>query len=156
MIKAAILTISSTRTKENDLSGQALQDLLKDKQYHVLSRDIVKDDIEQIKNKLIYYSEELNIDLVLTTGGTGLGSRDVTPEATSQVIEQPVLGISEIMRIKGFEKTDRAVLSRGISGIKGKTLIINLPGSPKGVQESFKIIKKIIPHAIDMIKGMGH
>ena len=156
MIKVAILTISSTRTKENDLSGKALQDLLKDKQYQVLSCDIVNDDIDQIKNKLIHYSEELNIDLVLTTGGTGLGPKDITPEATARIIERPVPGISEIIRIKGFKKTDRAVLSRGISGIKGKTLIINLPGSPKGVQESFKLIKKIIPHAIDMIKGRGH
>jgi len=156
MIKTAILTISSTRTKSNDISGQVLYKLLPKNQFEIFAYDIVKDEITQIKNKLIHYSEELNIELILTSGGTGLGPKDITPEATLQVIDRNIPGFSELIRLKGMKKTNTACLSRGISGIKGKTIIINLPGSPKGVKESFNIIKNIIPHAVHMLKGRGH
>ena len=156
MIKAAILTISSTRTKDNDASGKVIQSLLKDKQFEILAYDIGKDEISEIKNKLLHYTDEIQVDLILTTGGTGLGPLDITPEATSQIIEKPVPGISELIRMQGLKKTDRAILSRGISGIRKDTLIINLPGSPKGAKESLEAVISIIPHAIDMLKGRGH
>ncbi len=156
MIKAAILTISSTRTKDNDASGKVIQSLLKDKQFEILAYDIGKDEISEIKNKLLHYTDEIQVDLILTTGGTGLGPLDITPEATSQIIEKPVPGISELIRMQGSKKTDRAILSRGISGIRKDTLIINLPGSPKGAKESLEAVISIIPHAIDMLKGRGH
>ena len=94
--------------------------------------------------------------MILTTGGTGLGPKDVTPEATAQVIDRAIPGISELIRAKSLKKTENAALSRAISGAKGKTIIINLPGSPKGTKESFNFIKKIIPHAVDMMHGKGH
>ncbi len=100
--------------------------------------------------------DEFKADLVLTTGGTGLSSRDVTPEATGEVVEKEIPGFAELMRQKSFEITPMAILSRAIAGIRGKSLIINLPGSPKAVNECLEIILPLVPHALEMIEGKGH
>ncbi|GAJ10803.1 unnamed protein product [marine sediment metagenome] len=100
--------------------------------------------------------DELKADLVLTTGGTGLSFRDVTPEATREVVEKEIPGFGELMRQKSFEITPTAIFSRAIAGIRGKSLVINLPGSPKAVKECVDIILPLVPHALDMIKGKGH
>lgn len=156
MIKIAVLTISSTKTKETDLSGKRILELLNTDIYTIVGADIVIDNKEKIINKLKYYIDEVNTDIVLTTGGTGLGPYDVTPEATLEVIEKKVPGISELIRMEGLKKTKRSILSRGICGTKDGTLIINLPGSPNGAVESLQAILDLIPHAIDMISGKGH
>lgn len=156
MIKTAILTVSDTRTKENDLSGQTIQKALKKDDFEICAYDIVRDEKEEIKSKLIHYADNLGVDMILTNGGTGLSPSDVTPEATMEIIEKLTWGISEFIRAQGVEKTKKSILSRGISGIRKHTLIINLPGSPKAVEESLAAIYEIIPHAISMLKGEGH
>src|SRR4030042_1077503 len=124
MINVAVLTISDTRTVADDQSGKAVQELLPQDKYELAGYEIVKDDIKQIENRLRYFSQDLKVDLVLTNGGTGLGPRDVTPEATRLVIDKEIPGIAEMMRMEGIKKTNRAVLSRSVAGLTGHTLII--------------------------------
>ncbi len=155
-IKTAILTVSDSRSEDTDISGKVIKKILKDKGFSICNYEIVRDDKEQIKNKLHYFTDILKLDLIFTTGGTGLSPRDVTPEATLEVTEKQVPGLSELMRIQGIKKTKKSILSRGVAGIKNSTLIINLPGSPKAVKESLNIILEVIPHAISMLKGGGH
>ena len=114
------------------------------------------DEPEDIKNELIRLADDAKIDIVLTTGGTGLGPRDVTPEATAAVCERIVPGLAEVIRSERLKKTRNAMLSRGIAGIRAKTLIINLPGSPKGAAESLEAILDVLPHTRDMLLGQGH
>lgn len=156
MIRAAILTVSSTRTYETDTSSKEIRSVLRSETFEILSSDIVSDDKEKIKNKLKYFSDELKADIVFTTGGTGLGPDDVTPEATLEIMQKTAPGLSELMRLEGLKKTKRAMLSRGVSGIRNKTLIINLPGTPEGAKESLKAIIDLIPHAVDILKGGSH
>jgi molybdenum cofactor synthesis domain len=156
MINAAVLTISDTRSLADDQSGKAVQELLPQDKYELAGYEIVKDDIKQIEKRLRYFSHDLKVDLVLTNGGTGLGPRDVTPEATRLVIDKEIPGIAEMMRMEGIKKTNRAVLSRSVAGLTGQTLIINLPGSPAGARESLEIILAIIPHALNMVQGKKH
>lgn len=157
MIKVGILTISDTRKKNSDLSGKLIKKMLsKNKQFNVQSYAVVHDDKKQIKNKLIQYADVLRLNLVLTNGGTGLSPRDITPEVTLEILDKSVPGISELIRIEGMKKTRHAILSRGVAGTRKNTLIINLPGSPKGVEESLTLILGIIPHAIEMLGGKGH
>jgi len=153
MITVAVLTLSDkgSRGEREDLSGPLIADLLKPIGADLKFYEILPDEKELIRGKLIEYCGK--VDLILTTGGTGLASRDVTPDATLEVIDKEVLGIAELMRSEGFKKTRRAALSRAVAGIKGNTLIINLPGSPKAVRENLEIILDIIPHAIEKIKG---
>ncbi len=155
MIKIAIVTVSDTRNKADDESAKAIMDLLK-AAFEISAYDIVKDEKNAIKDILIRYADSLGVDVILTTGGTGLSPRDVTPEATAEVIERQVPGISEFIRMDGLQYTDKSVLSRGISGIRKNSLIINLPGSPKGARESLNTVLKILPHAVGMLKGQGH
>ena len=122
----------------------------------VTEYEIVPDEKASIRAAIKEAVDELKADLVLTTGGTGLSSRDVTPEATREVVEKEIPGFAELMRQKSFEITPTAILSRAIAGIRGKSIIINLPGSPKAVKECLKIILLLVPHALDMIKGKGH
>lgn len=150
--KVAIITISDKGSKgeREDLSGKVIREIVAT-WADVISYKIVPDEKDQIKKAMI---EQLDkVDLILTNGGTGLAPRDVTPEATLEVIEKEVPGITEIMRLTGFQKTKTAILSRAVAGIKGRTLIINLPGSPKAVKESIEIIMDALPHAIDKLKG---
>jgi molybdopterin adenylyltransferase len=152
-ITVAILTLSDkgARGERKDLSGPAIGEMLKAIGAEVRHYVILPDDKDSIKEKLVEYSEM--VDLVLTTGGTGLSPRDVTPEATREVIDREIPGIAEAMRLEGLKKTPRAMLSRAIAGVRGKTLIINLPGSPKAVQENIDVILEVIPHALDKIRG---
>lgn len=158
MYKAGVLTISDTCSagKRQDLSGKAIVKALKNGGYDAVIYEIIPDGRKIIKEKLIHYSDNLKLDLVLTTGGTGLGPRDFTPEATLSVISKKVPGIPEAMRIGCFRFSKRAMLSRGIAGLRGKTLIVNLPGSPKGVKESLGVILGELPHALDMLYGKEH
>ncbi|MDO9289807.1 MAG: MogA/MoaB family molybdenum cofactor biosynthesis protein [Thermodesulfovibrionales bacterium] len=153
MITVAVLTLSDKGSKgeREDLSGAAIADILKSIDAVVAHYEILPDEKALIKGKLIEYSNK--VDLILTTGGTGLSPRDVTPEATLEVIDREVPGIAEAMRVEGLKKTKRAMLSRAVAGVRGKTLIINLPGSPKAVKENLDVIMDVIPHAIEKIKG---
>ena len=157
-IKVAILTVSDrcSEGKRADLSGQVIEDMLSEDVFDVCKKTIVPDDFRIIVSKLRDFSDEQKMDLVLTTGGTGLGPRDVTPEATTNVCDRMVPGLSEILRSESFKKVPNAVLSRGVSGMREDTLIVNLPGSPKAVRECLDIILNILPHAMDMMRGGGH
>jgi len=155
MINVGILTISDkgSRGEREDLSGEKIKEIISKINGEVKYYKVIPDEKELIKKELIKVVDNMHLDLVFTTGGTGLSKRDVTPDATYEVIEKDVPGISEIIRSEGFKKTSRAILSRAISGIRGKCLIINLPGSPKGVKESLEIILQVLPHGIDILKG---
>lgn len=155
MIKVGILTISDkgSRGEREDLSGKVIEEVVKKINGEVKYYQIIPDEKDIIQEELIKAVDKLHLDLILTTGGTGLGKRDVTPEATLAVIEKEVSGISEIIRSESFKKTNRAILSRGVAGIRKESLIINLPGSPKGVKESLEIILDALPHGIEIIKG---
>jgi len=158
MFKAAVLTVSDrcSSGEREDLSGKAIIDLIKGIAGEVVKYDITPDEIDLIKEKLLFYCDDLKVDLVFTTGGTGFGPRDVTPEATQAVAEKAIPGIPELMRLEGLKKTRNAMLSRGVCAIRKSSIIINLPGSPKAVQESLTAILDLIPHALDMLKGKGH
>ena len=158
MIKAAILTVSDSCAagRRRDVSAQTIADMLSEGEFEICQRRVVADDAEAIAGELKRFCDQVRADVIFTTGGTGLGPRDVTPEATQSVCERLVPGIGEIMRAGGREKTKRAVLSRGIAGIRSGTLVINLPGSPKGVTESLEIILDVLGHAVDMLRGGGH
>jgi len=158
MIRVAILTVSDScaQGKREDVSGQTIKDMLPEGGFEICRKKIVADDHEKIVNELKHFSDKADIDVVFTTGGTGLGPRDVTPEATASVCERIIPGLGEMMRAEGLKKTKNAILSRGIAGICNKTLVINLPGSPRGVKESLEIILNVLPHAVDMMHGGGH
>jgi molybdopterin adenylyltransferase len=157
-IRVAILTISDScaGAKREDLSGQIIEEMLPGDKFEVCEKTIVPDDFETIAKALRRFSDVLKVQVVLTTGGTGLGPRDVTPEATTTVCDRPVPGFSEIIRSESYKKTPNAVLSRGVSAMRDDTLIINLPGSPKAVRECMEIILQALPHAVDMMRGGGH
>jgi molybdenum cofactor synthesis domain-containing protein len=157
MIKVGILTISDkgSRSEREDLSGKVIEEIVKKINGEVKYYQIIPDEKDIIQEELIKAVDKLHLDLILTTGGTGLGKRDVTPEATSAIIEKEVPGISEIIRSESFKKTNRAILSRGMAGIRKESLIINLPGSPKGVKESLEIILKALPHGIEILIGQA-
>lgn len=157
MIRVGILTISDkgSRGEREDLSGGAIKELVKKINGEVEYYQIIPDEKNIIQEELIKAVDKLHLDLILTTGGTGLGKRDVTPEATLAIIEKEVPGISEIIRSESFKKTNRAILSRGVAGVRKESLIINLPGSPKGVRESLEIILDALPHGIEILKGQA-
>ena len=152
LIQAVVLSISDTRTDANDVSGDRLVELLEEHGATVLEKQIVSDDFDNLRHTLFSITET-DANLVLTTGGTGLSERDNTPEATDAVIEKEVPGISEAMRAETLQFTRFAMISRGISGIRNKTLIINLPGSTKGVEQCFDVIKGILKHAVEVVSG---
>ena len=152
-MKTAVLTISDTRTADDDASGDLLAGLLSEFGAIVISKSIVPDEREQIEAKLVELCKSGEVALVVTTGGTGFSPRDVTPEATKAVIEREAPGISEAIRRGSAKQTPMAMLSRGIAGIRGKTLIINLPGSPRAVDECFEVVKPVLQHAVKLISG---
>ena len=135
-----------------DLSGPAIADCVKELSDENVYR-LVPDEKELISKAIVEFADEFRVDVVFTTGGTGFAPRDVTPEATADVIEKQVPGISEAIRAKSLEITNRAMLSRAVSGIRGKTLIVNLPGSPKAVRESIEVIIDVLPHAVETLSG---
>lgn len=155
-IIVGILTISDGcfKGEREDKSGNFLKEECENNLWDVERYEIVPDEREIIKNKLIEFSK--NCNLILTTGGTGITKRDITPEATREVIEKEIPGIPEILRVKTYDKTKFSVISRGICGIKGETLIINLPGSLNGVREYFEILKGIITHIFEMLRDFPH
>lgn len=155
MKKTAILTISDkgSEGKRIDKTGQVLREYLEKNKYIVHYYKIIPDEVVDIKKELIYICDELNIPLVITNGGTGFSKRDVTPEATLQVIEKYVPGIGELMRMKSMEITPRAMLSRGIAGIRKNSLIINLPGSPRGAKENIEFILPSLDHGLKILSG---
>ena len=157
-IRTAILTVSDmcAQGKREDTSGQIIKDMLPEDKFEVCEKTIVPDDYETITKTLRRFSDVQKAQVVLTTGGTGLGPRDVTPEATTAVCDRRVPGFSEILRCESYKKTPNAVLSRGVSAMRDNTLIINLPGSPKAVRECMEIILEVLPHAVDMMRGGGH
>ncbi|MEP7075445.1 MAG: MogA/MoaB family molybdenum cofactor biosynthesis protein [Acidobacteriota bacterium] len=152
-IKAAVVTVSDSRSPADDLSGDALAEILSSAGAEVVERKIVSDDLIDIRETLHILSRSSEFNLIITTGGTGFGPRDNTPEATRAVIEREAPGIAEAIRRETAAKTPMAMLSRGVCGIRGNTLIINFPGSPKGVRECFEVIRPILSHAIDLING---
>jgi molybdopterin adenylyltransferase len=154
MITVAIITVSdrSSRGIREDLSGPVIRSWAESKGYSVTNEKIVPDDIESIKQALTEFSDA-GVDLIVTTGGTGFAARDVTPEATCSVIEKFAPGFAEVMRMKSFQITPHAMLSRAVSGIRKKSLIINMPGSPKAVRENLGFIEEGIPHAIALLQS---
>ena len=155
MINLGILTISDKgwQGQRDDDSGRAIRDGLSLLNNCVVKYEVVPDEMDVIAGKLAGWADEGNVDVILTTGGTGLGQRDVTPEATLSIVEKVVPGFAEAMRSGTFGVTPSAILSRAVAGVRGKCLIINLPGSPKGVRECLKVIVSVIPHAVAIIKG---
>ena len=151
---AAVITLSDKgfRGERKDLSGPAIEARLRENGYEIVETLLLPDGIETLKQELIRISDEEKPDLILTTGGTGFAPRDVTPEATVQAADRLVPGIAEAIRAASMRITPRAMLSRGVSVIRGKTLIINLPGSPKAVSESMDVFLDVIPHAIDLLR----
>jgi cyclic pyranopterin phosphate synthase len=157
-LRAAVLVMSDSIAagKKDDRSGRAIVDRLKSEGIEVQDYRIVPDDEALIEQTLRRYADEMHLDLVITTGGTGLGPRDRTPEAMAKLIEREAPGISEALRSYGQARTPRAMLSRGRAGVRGKTLIINLPGSTRGVQESLDALFPGVRHAFGMLAGGGH
>jgi molybdopterin adenylyltransferase len=155
MYHAGVLTISDkgSRGERADASGDFMVKAFKDMDIGVVRYEIVPDEQYIIASTLSMWADSGAVDFIITTGGTGLAPRDVTPEATKSVIQREVPGIAEIMRMDGFEKTPTAVLSRGIAGVRGVCLIINMPGNPKAVKEYLDLLLPIIPHAIETIHG---
>lgn len=158
MYTVAVLTTSDKCSigKREDKSGKVVCELAVNIPGKIIQHDLVPDEPEMIREKLIHYCDDLKVDVVLTTGGTGFTARDNTPEATGDVIERAVPGIPEAMRFEGFKSTPKAMLSRGIAGLRKKTLIINLPGSTRGAKESLEAILPGLAHGLDMIAEKEH
>ena len=155
MIRVSILTISdrSSRGEREDLSGPALHDLVISENWEVVRKDIIPDDLKLIQETLATWSDANIQNVILTTGGTGFAPRDITPEATLAIVDRLTPGLVEAMRAASMEITKHAMLSRAVAGIRGKTLIINLPGSPKAAVENLTILIPVIPHAIQLLSG---
>lgn len=157
-LTAAILVTSdrASRGEYPDLTGPALEELLRHRGWRVVEIRVVPDEREAISRALRSWCDAGAASLLLTAGGTGLGPRDVTPESTRDVIERDLPGIPEVMRARGSAKSPHAALSRAIAGSRGKCLIVNLPGSPRGAVESLECVLDLIPHALEMLGGGGH
>ena len=155
MFNVGILTISDkgSRGERQDESGKAIRECLACLNVQVKKYDIVPDEREIISSRLKEWADEAGLDLILTTGGTGLSPRDVTPEATLAVLDRLAPGFTEAMRREGFKQTPLAILSRAVAGVRKKTLIINLPGSPKAVRECLEVIIPALPHAVEVLRG---
>jgi len=153
-MRVGIITISdrSSRGEREDLSGPALVKKISNTGYQVVSTAIIPDDFNQIKTILIEWCDSGNFDLILTTGGTGFAPRDVTPEATLAILEKTAPGIAEAMRAQSLKITPHAMLSRQQAGIRKRTLVINLPGSPKGAVENLEVILPVLPHAVELLQ----
>ena len=154
-IRAVVITVSDacSRGEREDTSGAALVQLLTELGAEIVETKILSDDLDPLVQVLIAYAQRDDVNLIITTGGTGLGPRDNTPEATQQVIEREAPGIAEAIRVESLKATPMAMLSRAVCGVRAGTLIINVPGSPKAVRESFAVVAPILRHAIDLLAG---
>jgi molybdenum cofactor synthesis domain-containing protein len=152
-IRFGILTLSdrSARGERADASGPALAELIRAQGWSVAKQAILPDDESAIRAALIEWADSGEVDIILTTGGTGFAPRDITPEATRAVIERDAPGLAETMRAESLKKTPHAMLSRAVAGIRGHTLIVNLPGSPKGAVENLQTILPVLPHAVQLL-----
>ncbi|MEA3238611.1 MAG: MogA/MoaB family molybdenum cofactor biosynthesis protein [Candidatus Bipolaricaulota bacterium] len=158
MIRIGILTISdrSSRGERLDESGPVIERLVREQlDAAIEAKAIVPDVKEEISITLVHWADELGLDIIITTGGTGFSPRDITPEATTDVIEREAPGMAEAIRAQGIAKTPHAMLSRAICGIRGHTLIVNLPGSPKAVTEGLEVIMPALPHSVSILRGGG-
>src|SRR2546423_5305503 len=154
-IQAVVITVSDACAagERKDESGELLVELLTEIGAHIVAKEILSDDLEPLSDKLREYADRPEVNLIVTTGGTGFGLRDNTPEATLRVIEREASGLAEAMRIETLKNTPMAMISRGVCGIRSGALIVNLPGSPKAVRESFEVIKPVLNHAIALLTG---
>jgi molybdenum cofactor synthesis domain-containing protein len=154
-VKAGILTLSDkgSRGDREDISGAVIREMLEGSGIEVNTYEIIPDETHLISSKLKEWSDYIGLNLIITTGGTGLSPRDVTPEATLAVIEKRVPGMEEAMRTESLKKTPNAMISRAVAGIRGRTLIVNLPGSPKAVRENLGVILPALPHALSKLGG---
>lgn len=154
-IRAVVITVSDacSRGERQDKSGESLVELLKEADAEIVETKIVSDDLEPLAETLRAFAERGEVNLIITTGGTGFGPRDNTPEATLRVIEREASGLAEAMRMETLKNTPMSMISRGVCGICSATLIINLPGSPKAVRESFAVIKPVLGHAVTLLGG---
>ena len=157
-IRAVVITVSDacSRGERKDASGELLVQLLRDLGADVVATRILSDDPGPLTDGLREFADSSGVNLIVTTGGTGLAPRDNTPEATLAVIEREAPGLAEAMRIETLKQTPMSMISRGVCGIRSGTLIINLPGSPKAVRESFEVIKPVLNHAIALLVGFPH
>jgi len=155
MIQVGILTISDRGSQglRLDQGGPRINSLLPPDSYQITATAVVPDEISEIVDLLVEWSDQRKLDLIFTTGGTGLSPRDITPEATSRVIQREVPGMAEAMRQEGLKHTPLSQLSRGLAGVRGETLIINFPGSLKAIEEMMPVVLPVIPHALEKIKG---
>jgi molybdenum cofactor synthesis domain-containing protein len=159
MPRVAILTISdlASQGKREDLSGSTVKDMLRANNYDVVASAVVADERLAISRIMCEWADTQSVDLILTTGGTGLSARDVTPEATIDILHWQVPGIAEAMRWSTFQYTERSILSRSVAGVRGQCLIVNLPGSPKGVEQCLQAVLPAIGHAVEVLAGnQGH
>lgn len=157
-MRVSVLTISDSVSsgKSEDRSGPAVIARCKELGWTIVSTSVLPDDQPEIETYLKKTADSKMYDLILTTGGTGVGLRDVTPEATMAITDRLIPGFSEHMRAEGLKKTDRAILSRGVSAIRAGTIIVNLPGSPRGAVESLDVIADLLPHAVEVLHGARH
>ena len=157
-MRVAILTVSDSvaQSKREDRSGPAVRERCEKLGWTVSATRVVADDEAAIRNAISDFADSGTIDLILTAGGTGIGPRDVTPEATTAIASKLIPGLAELMRSIGQRSTPRAVLSRAVAAVRGQTLILNLPGSPKGATESLDAISDLLPHAVDVLHGARH
>jgi molybdopterin adenylyltransferase len=154
-VKAGILTLSDkgSRGEREDSSGAVIREMLEGSGIAVTAYEVIPDEADLISSKLVEWSDSGRLNLIITTGGTGLSPRDVTPEATLAVIEKRVPGMEEAMRTESLKKTSNAMISRAVAGIRGGTLIVNLPGSPKAARENLDVILPALPHALAKLGG---
>lgn len=153
MYRLAILTVSTSgyHGQREDTSGQAIREILAPPDYEVTRYEVVADDHDMIAGRLVQWAEAPDVDLVVTTGGTGLGPHDITPEACLSVFDREVPGLAETMRAQTLQFTPMAMLSRSVAGIRGRTLIISLPGSPRGVRECLDVVTPVLGHALELL-----
>lgn len=157
-MRVAVVTVSDSvaRGERQDTSGPALSERCRALGWQVISYEALSDDREMLEKRLASLADLDSVDVVLTTGGTGIGPRDTTPEATAAVCLKLLPGLGELMREKGRQKNPRAVLSRAVAGVRKNALIVNLPGSPRGAVESLDAVAELLPHAVEVLRGASH